>query len=58
MVDSKTIAASHAAQFYRNVSQKYKTALLNGYILPTLGSSIVTNDYLDKVSNNSQININ
>ena len=58
MVDSKTIAASQAALFYGTVTKKHKTGLLNGYMLPSLGSSIVTNDYLDKASKNSQININ
>lgn len=49
----QTISIKDVAFFQRTVKQKYDNLLRNEFVLPSFGSSIIRNEYLDKVILNS-----
>ena len=49
MEGSQTISASEVPLYQRTLKQKYANCVRNDFLMPTFESSIIRNEYLDKV---------
>jgi hypothetical protein len=49
MVDARTISSKEVPLYQRTIKQKYDNLLRNDFLLPSFGTSIIRNEYLDKV---------
>ena len=49
MEGSQTISAREVPLYQRTLKQKYANCVRNDFLMPTLESSIIRNEYMDKV---------
>ena len=49
MEGSQTISAREVPLYQRTLKQKYANCVRNDFFMPTFESSIIRNEYLDKV---------